>query len=381
MYKILISGMAYDGGKSGISVYMNNMIMELARKHQVYVVMLESDIECFPAADNPNIRFIKISNLLGRPVINMFWHLLVLPFMIMRGKYDFIFLPAANRRAFLFYPFYTIAVVHDLSQYHIPAKYDLFRMFYIKRILPFCVRRANQLIAVSGSTMNDLVKFWKIPPEKIRIIYNGYDHKLYNCDERTELQLTTAGGTEKEYILYISRIEHPGKNHLNLIKAYEALPEAIRNKYDLVLAGSFWQGSEPVKKYAEQSFCRDSIKFTGYIENSALPSLYRNASLYAFPSLFEGFGLSLLEAMASGVPVVCSNNSSLAEVAGEAALKFDPLSVHQIMKCMDSVLSDRGLRNKMIEAGFQRVKDFDWTQNADKVIELYEKRSEQYKQS
>ena len=254
-------------------------------------------------------------------------------------------------------------------------------MFYIKRILPFCVRRANQLIAVSGSTMNDLVKFWKIPPEKIRIIYNGYDHKLYNCDERTELQLTTAGGTEKEYILYISRIEHPGKNHLNLIKAYEALPEAIRNKYDLVLAGSFWQGSEPVKKYAEQSFCRDSIKFTGYIENSALPSLYRNASLYAFPSLFEGFGLSLLEAMASGVPVVCSNNSSLAEVAGEAALKFDPLSVHQIMKCMDSVLSDRGLRNKMIEAGFQRVKDFDWTQNADKVIELYEKRSEQHKQS
>ena len=381
MYKILISGMAYDGGKSGISVYMNNMIMELARKHQVYVVMLESDIKCFPASDNPNIRFIKISDLLGRPVINMFWHLLVLPFMIMRGKYDFIFLPAANRRAFLFYPFYTIAVVHDLSQYHIPAKYDLFRMFYIKRILPFCVRRANQLIAVSGSTMNDLIRFWKIPPEKIRVIYNGYDHKLYNCEAGTEPQLKPEAGTEKEYILYISRIEHPGKNHLNLIKAYEALPEAIRDKYDLVLAGSFWQGSEPVTKYAEQSFCRDSIKFTGYIENSALPSLYRNASLYAFPSLFEGFGLSLLEAMASGVPVVCSNNSSLAEVAGEAALKFDPLSVHQIMKCMDSVLSDRGLRNKMIEAGFQRVKDFDWTQNADKVIELYEKRSEQYKQS
>lgn len=373
--------MAYDGGKSGISVYMNNMIMELARKHLVYVVMLESDIECFPAADNPNIRFIKISNLLGRPVINMFWHLLVLPFMIMRGKYDFIFLPAANRRALLFYPFYTIAVVHDLSQYHIPAKYDLFRMFYIKRILPFCVRRANQLIAVSGSTMNDLIRFWKIPPEKIRIIYNGYDHKLYNCEERAEPQLAAAGGTEKEYILYISRIEHPGKNHLNLIKAYETLPENIRNKYDLLLAGSFWQGSEPVKRYAEQSFCRDSIKFTGYIENSALPSLYRNASLYAFPSLFEGFGLSLLEAMASGVPVICSNNSSLAEVAGEAALKFDPLSVHQIMKCMESVLSDRSLRIKMIESGLQRVKDFDWTKNADKVIELYEKRSEQYKQS
>ncbi|MEI8245340.1 MAG: glycosyltransferase family 1 protein [Lentisphaerota bacterium] len=373
MYKILISGMAYDGGKSGISVYMNNMIMELAREHQVYVVMLESDIECFPAADNPNIRFIRISNLLRKPLINMFWHLLALPLMIMRGKYDFIFLPAANRRAFLFYPFYTIAVVHDLSQYHIPGKYDLFRMLYIKRILPFCARRANQMVAVSNSTRNDLIKFWQIQPEKIRVIYNGYDHNLYNMYEPQPVPEKVIA---KDYILYISRIEHPGKNHLNLIKAYEKLPEDIRNKYDLALAGSFWQGSEPVKKYAEQSFCRDSIKFPGYIENSALPSLYRNASLYVFPSLFEGFGLSLLEAMACGIPVVCSNNSSLAEVAGEAALKFDPRSVHQIMKCMESVLGDRGLRNKMVQAGLQRVKDFDWAKNADKVIELYEKRSE-----
>jgi glycosyltransferase involved in cell wall biosynthesis len=376
MYKILISGMAYDGGKSGISVYMNNMVRELAREHQVYIVMLESDIERFPAADSSNIRFIKISDLLRNPLINMFWHLLILPFMIMRGKYDFIFLPAANRRAFLFYPFYAIAVAHDLSQYHISGKYDIFRMFYIKQILPFCVRRANQLIAVSNSTRADLIKFWKIPPEKICVIYNGYDHKLYNNKGITEPQPNPENGIEKNYILYISRIEHPGKNHLNLIKAYEKLSEAIRNKYDLALAGSFWPGSEPVKEYAEQSFCRDSIKFPGYIDGTALPSLYRKASLYVFPSLFEGFGLSLLEAMACGIPVVCSNNSSLAEVAGKAALKFDPLDVCQIAACMERALSDEELRGKMVQAGLRRINDFDWRKNADKVIELYEKRSE-----
>ena len=376
MYKILISGMAYDGGKSGISVYMNNMIMELAHEHQVYVAMLESDIDCFPATDNPNIHFIRISDLLRNPLINMFWHLLILPLMIMRGKYDFTFLPAANRRAFLFYPFYTIAVVHDLSQYHIPGKYDLFRMFYIKHILPFCVRRANQLVAVSNSTKADLIKFWKIPPGKISVIYNGYDRKLYSSEGTMKVQPDLEGGIEKNYILYISRIEHPGKNHLNLIKAYEKLSEPIRNKYDLVLPGSFWPGSEPVKEYAEQSFCRDSIKFPGYIESPDLPSLYRNASLYVFPSLFEGFGLSLLEAMACGIPVVCSNNSSLAEVAGDAALKFDPHSIHQITVCMESVLSSEGLRDKMVQAGLKRINDFDWTKNAYKVIELYEKRSE-----
>ncbi|MFA6102448.1 MAG: glycosyltransferase family 1 protein [Victivallaceae bacterium] len=376
MYRILISGMAYDGGKSGISVYMNNMIRELARRHQVYVVMLKSDIACFPSADCQNINFIEIPDLLRGPLINMFWHLLVLPFMIMRGRYDFIFLPAANRRAFLFYPFYTIAVVHDLSQYHIPGKYDLLRMLYIKLILPFCVRRTNQLIAVSNSTRDDLIKFWKIPPAKISVIYNGYDRELYSSKDINETQYNPENIIEKNYILYISRIEHPGKNHLNLIKAYEKLPEPLRNNYDLVLAGSFWQGSEPVKEYAEHSFCRDSIKFPGYINNAVLPSLYRKASLYVFPSLFEGFGLSLLEAMACGIPIACSNNSSLAEVAGDAALKFDPFSIHQITECMESVLSNKGLRDKMIQAGLERIKDFDWRKNADKVIELYEKRSE-----
>ncbi len=375
MYKILISGLAYDGGKSGISVYMNNMIRELARAHQVYLVMLASDIKCFPERDNPNISFIKINDLLGKPLVNMFWHLLVLPFMLMRGKYDFVFLPAANRRAFLFYPFYTIAVVHDLSQYHIPGKYDLLRMFYIKQILPFCVRRANQLVAVSNSTLDDLIKYWKISPDKIRVIYNGYDHKLYSQNSMTETLSAPKKAVEKNYILYISRIEYPGKNHLNLIKAYEKLPDSIRNKYDLVLAGSFWPGSEPVKAHVEHSFCREAIKFPGYIDNSALPLLYRKASLYVFPSLFEGFGLSLLEAMACGIPVACSNNSSLAEVGGDAALKFDPLDVDQIADCMARALSDEGLRNSMIQTGLQRVKDFDWGKNADKVIELYEKRS------
>jgi glycosyltransferase involved in cell wall biosynthesis len=375
MYNILISGMAYDGGKSGISVYMNNLIKELARENILHVVMLEADIKNFPAVGSENIRFIRISNWLRNPLINMLWHLLVLPFMVMGGKYDFAILPAANRRAFLCYPFYTIAVVHDLSQYHIPAKYDFLRMFYIKNILPYCVRRANQFVAVSDCTKADLVNFWKIPADKIAVIYNGYDRDRYKCDDRQYQE----GHAGRKYILYISRIEHPGKNHLNLIKAYEKLPVGIRREYDLMLPGSFWPGSGPVRDYAAQSPCRDSIKFTGYIETRELASLYHNASLYVFPSLFEGFGLSLLEAMACGVPVICSNSSSLAEVGDDAVLKFDPLKIHEIMECMESVLSDEGLRKEMIQAGLQRVNDFDWAKNAAEVVGLYEKRFEQYK--
>jgi glycosyltransferase involved in cell wall biosynthesis len=371
MHNILISGMAYDGGKSGVSVYMNNLIKELAHENLLHVVMLEEDIKNFPSADNPNIRFIKVSNLLRSPLINMLWHLFFLPFKIMGGKYDFAILPAANRRAFWFYPFYTIAVVHDLSQYHIPAKYDFLRMLYIKKILPYCVNRANHIVAVSNSTKTDLIDFWKVPADKITVIYNGYDRERFKYIEE---QNPAGGEAGKKYILYISRIEHPGKNHLNLIKAYEKLPESIRNEYDLVLPGSFWPGAGPVKDYAAQSPCRSSIIFPGYIESKELASLYRNASLYVFPSLFEGFGLSLLEAMACGVPVICSNSSSLAEVGGEAVLKFDPLKVHEIMECMESVLVDEGLRKAMIQSGLRRINDFDWAKNAAEVVGIYEKR-------
>jgi glycosyltransferase involved in cell wall biosynthesis len=375
MAKILVSGMAYDKGKSGISVYINNVLECLSRDHQLDVMMLEEDIAAFPVR-NDNLNFIPVNSRWAKPVVNMLWHLFVLPLRIKRGKYDFIFLPAGNRRALLFNPAFTITTVHDLSQYHVPCKYDIFRMFYIKRILPYCVRHDDRIVAVSGSTRNDLVEFWRVPPEKITVNYNGYDARRFNreCDDSAVAEVKRKFAIRRNYILYISRIEYPGKNHINLIKAYEKLPDELKEKYELVLGGSFWAGAEPVKEYAAGSPDRDSINFIGFVPNEELPALYHGASLYVFPSFFEGFGLSLVEAMACGVSVACSNNSSLGEIGGEAALQFDPDNPEEISECMSALLQDEELRDNMIEKGMRRAENFDWQKHAEKIVELYGQR-------
>ncbi|MFA7232350.1 MAG: glycosyltransferase, partial [Victivallaceae bacterium] len=137
----------------------------------------------------------------------------------------------------------------------------------------------------------------------------------------------------------------------------------------------FWPGAEPVKEYAEKSPVKDSIKFIGFVNNAVLPDLYRDATLYIFPSLFEGFGLSLVEAMACGVPAACSNNSSLAEVGGDAVITFDPENPDDIAFAMNKMLSSRPLREDMINRGLLRAKDFDWNEHASKLVEMYEKRT------
>lgn len=369
MYKIFVSAMAYDSGKSGISVYMNNVLRELSVEHKLEVMALAADIELMPQSEN--IKYLKVSSLLGKPIVNMLWHLFILPCMIAWKKYDFILLPAANRRILQVSRKFTVAVVHDLSQYHVEQKYDFLRMFYCKKVLPFYLRRINRVVAVSGSTANDLENFWKIPASRISVNYNGFDGKRFNRTPVDSAEILAEYKLEKKFILYVSRIEHPGKNHLNLIKAYERLPEKIRDEYDLVLGGSFWPGSEAVKNYAEKSDVSENIKFIGFVKNENLPPLYHAASLYVFPSLFEGFGLSLLEAMACGVPTACSKTSSLGEIAGDAALQFDPGDIEQISSAMQDILEKTDLRKKLIKAGFERLKMFDWKKHAAELVALY----------
>ncbi len=370
MYKIFVSATAYDSGKSGISVYINNVVRELGKDNQLEVLAFRDDIELMPESDN--IKYLEAASFLRKPLINMLWHLFILPWTLSWKRYDFILLPAGNRRLLRFCRKFTIAVVHDLSQYHVEQKYDFLRMFYCKKVLPFYLKRVNRVVAVSGSTAADLERFWKIPASRISIDYNGFDGRNFNSKPVGGKAILAKFKLKKKYIFYVSRIEHPGKNHLNLIKAYEALPEKLKSEYDLVLAGSFWPGSEAVKDYAEKSGAAENIKFIGFVKPEELASLYHSASLYVFPSLFEGFGLSLLEAMACGVAVACSKTSSLGEIAADAAIQFDPARVDEITSAMRDILEKPSLREKLVKRGFERLKIFDWGKHAAELIKLYE---------
>ncbi len=372
MHKILVSGLAYDGGKSGISNYIDNVVCALAEDNQVDVVLLKRDAAMF-SSRNPRARLITVPDWTGKPAISALWHLFVLPFTLDFTKYDFAFLPAGNRRLFCRCPIWTVTTFHDLSQFHLAAKYDKLRTFYVFNVLRRFLMKVDKICAISQSTANDIKSFYNIPDDKIFINYNGFDRKRLEDKSVTESQLREKFNIKGKYLLYVARIEHPGKNHLNLIKAYEMLPLEIRDEYSLVFAGSDWNGAAAVHEYAAGSAVKDKVHFCGFVEDKYLPAFYRHASLYAFPSFCEGFGIPMLEAMASGVPVVCSDRTSLPEIGGDAVVLFNPDNPDEISEIIVKVLTDSDLYDKLVKRGFQRAAGFDWHKHSERIITEYER--------
>lgn len=362
MSRIFVSGMAYDGGKSGIGGYINEVTKELARGHEVEIALLNCDADSFPVK---NVKVKRVGDFLGKPLFNMFWHLFILPFYLLfnRKRFDLIFLPAANRRVLAFYPVKTVATIHDLSQFNVEAKYDKFRMFYIKKVLPFFLKKAHSFVAVSRNTKNDVLKYYGFSPEKIAVVYNGYS-PVFN---KPHVKVP-----EKKYILYVARVEHPGKNHLNLIKAYEQMDVGLKKDYDLVFAGPLKERSEDVVEYVKKSEDAERIKFLGFVKENELADLYSQASVFVFPSFYEGFGIPLLEAMSSGVPVAASDRSSLPEIGGDAALYFNPDNPEEISKSIEKILIDRSLADELRKKGLKQVKVFNWKDHADGILKVFE---------
>lgn len=362
--KILVDCIPFDGGKSGISVYTREVLRELVAWGQELTLLVEPGAEKF----FPGFSCIDAPGWSRRPALSMLWHLLILPFQLRRMHFDFFLITAANRRALAFYPLPTIAVVHDLAQYHIAGKYSPLRMLYLKQILPAFVRKAQQLVAVSHSTAADVQNYWKVTAERIQVCYNGVSHlPPVRGGWCTKHQLEPG-----KYILYVSRIEHPGKNHLTLLKAFERLPEALRREYKLVLAGSDWKDADLVRAAASQSPAASQMVFTGFVGVEDLREAYTQARMYIFPSRFEGFGLSLLEAMSCGTPCACSDNSSLGEIGQGAAFLFPPEDAGKMSKAIERLLTDEVLRQELQAAGYQKIRDYDWKKHAEAILQLAE---------
>ncbi|WP_294965737.1 glycosyltransferase family 1 protein [Sulfurimonas sp.] len=364
MQKVLISALAYDGGKSGIANYIDNVVSQLSKTMYIDIIVNEDEVKFFEGISD-KISFKIVPSHLKKPLHSVLWHLFILPFKINKDEYEWMLLPAGNRRLMSFYPIKTLVTMHDLSQFNVGKKYDIFRMFYIKRVIPFFLKRADKIFTVSQNTADDMVLHYSMKKEQLTVNYNGVNKDYFAPATSLDKDLLKV---KKPYILYVSRIEHPGKNHLNLIKAYEKLPLSYKDKYNLCLIGSDWNGAQAVHEYADSSLDAKRIKFLGYVENSELPLYYRNASVFVFPSFYEGFGIPVAEAMASGVAVAASNTSSLPEVGGDAALYFDPESAENISEVMHKILKDKKYRQNMQKMGYKQVKKFDWKIHA-KIIQ------------
>jgi len=268
----------------------------------------------------------------------------------------------------------TVLTVHDLifllfPQYHLPLN-----KWFLNRFMPIFVRRADAIIAVSQCTKDDLIRHYAVPPEKITVIYEGVDARFQPVTDPDALARVRARhGLPERYILYVGTIE-PRKNLTTLLEAYAALirnrKSKIGNRKLVIVGRKGWLYKDFFRRLRELGL-EGEVIFPGFVPDEDLPALYSAAELFVFPSLYEGFGLPPLEAMACGTPIITSNASSLPEVVGEAGIMVEPRDVRGLVEAMERVLTDEGKRREMRGKGLRQAAGFSWERAAQGTLEVY----------
>jgi glycosyltransferase involved in cell wall biosynthesis len=266
-----------------------------------------------------------------------------------------------------------VATIHDLAPFRVAGKYDWKRMFYGRVVARRLAARQDAIIAISRNTASDITRYFGIPPDRLTVIHNGVEHERFFPGDRGRAKAAIAASHDlrRPFFLYIARLEHPAKNHVRLISAFNRFKAATRSDWQLVFAGSDWHGAEAIHKATAQSPFAADIRRLGFVSNDALADWYRAADAFVYPSLYEGFGMPPVEAMACGCPVICSTRGSLGEVVGQAAAIVDPEDVRSMAAEMQRVAGDAAFRDELRRTGFEQARRFDWRKAATETLAVY----------
>jgi glycosyltransferase involved in cell wall biosynthesis len=286
---------------------------------------------------------------------------------ILRQPVDALFIPAHVVPPV--HPRATVVTIHDLGYLYEPDSHTTWSRRYLDWSTRWSVATARRIIAISGATRDDLVRHYGAAPEKIRVIPHGIDDGFHPLRQDVVTREVSRLGFSQPYILFVGTIQ-PRKNVARLIAAFDILAES-NPELELILAGKRGWLAERIDAAIRSSRHRDRIRITGHVPDASLPALYNGAQAVVLPSLYEGFGLPALEAMASGTPVVVSNRGALPGIAGDAALIVDPLSPQAIAAGLTAAI-DPATRARRIEAGIQHAARFRWATAGQQTLEVIE---------
>ncbi len=262
-----------------------------------------------------------------------------------------------------------VSMVHDAAFLRHPELLPTHIRKFYDTWMPRYLAYTDHIITVSQFSKQELIAGYGIHPDKISVVYNGVSG-VYRPATEEQKQETRRFYTEGEpYFLYLGAL-HPRKNILTLVKAYEAWRKAGTGSHKLVIAGRPSWHTDELETAIRQSPYQKDIRLTGYIPEDQAIRYMAAAEALIYPSVYEGFGLPVLEAMSCGVPVICSNASALPEVAGDAALVFDLMDMQQLTQHMETIVSDMSLRNQLIQKGLERRKLFSWDRAAKEIYEI-----------
>ncbi len=350
----------------GVVVYTKNIIENLLKidKKNEYVFLYNTRSLMGTYSKYKNVKEIVIDMQ-----NKLLWDQIGVPKVVKSEKIDIIFNPKLSIP--LFAPSKKIFTMHGLEQFALPNVFKLYDHIYFRIMTPLYCRRANAIIVMTNTGKNDMIKYLKVSSNKIKVIYESY-HKRFEVIKNIEnlLAIKQKYNLPEKYILFVGGLT-PLKNFSNIIKAFNTIKKKIPVK--LVVAGfkrwKYAKDLELIKKLKLQN----NIITLGFVPDDDLPYLYNLAQCFIFPSLYEGFGIPLLEAQACGCPVICSITGCTPEVSGGAALLVNPYNYKEIEQAIYDILNNIDLREKLITAGLKNVKKFDWGETAKYTLELFEK--------
>lgn len=295
-----------------------------------------------------------------------FWTQAALSLEMLWYPPDVLFVPAHTVP--LIHPRKTIVTIHGLEYEFCKNGYSFWARLYMRLSIRFSCRAAKTVVCVSENTKRDVINLYNIFSEKIKVIYEGFD-RITNSESRI------VNDEQKPYLLFIGRLEER-KNIVKIIEAFEVLKEKYNIPHQLVLIGKRGYGYEKIAnaihhspRLSDGQAFAIHIKELGYVSEEEKWELLKNADVFLFPTLYEGFGIPILEAQSVGVPVVTSHISSLPEIGGKGAIYVDPTSVKSIADGIHQALTDKEIRDGIIKAGLENVKRFSWQKCAEEIYE------------
>lgn len=355
--KIVINSSILHEQPSGLGVYAKNVVKEIYKYDNTIRVLSPVEIDGIKV-EKIN-KYVKPSYKKIGGLLRLLWTQLVLPFRVKKDEiiyHPFQYLSLFTRKK-------QVITIHDFIPLYFPevAKHQ---NKYYKIMMPILLKKAYKIIAISENTKEDILKFYDVDESKIKVIYNGYDNELFS-ENNVKENILEKYNINYDYMIMVGA-SYP---HKNLEIAIEAMVD-LKEDCKLVVVGKDSEYILKLKELSSKLKVEDKIKFIGYVSDEDLPTLYNKSKAFVYTTLYEGFGLPILEAMGCKTAVITANNSSLPEVYGDSALVFENNNAKDLQKKMEMILTDETLRENLIEKSIENVKRFSWEKTSKEIYEV-----------
>jgi glycosyltransferase involved in cell wall biosynthesis len=355
------------GGVGGTESYLRNLIriFQTVNRQDEFVIFSNVENAGSFELEAPNFREVRCAvKAVGRPQ-RILWEQMALPLQSRKNRIDVLHSPGYT--APLRLGAANVVTIHDLNYHFFPEDWSRAALWANRILIPRVARAAKRVITVSHTSQRTLTELLHIPPERIDVIHHGVDGNL--APPADEAEVRARYGLGGRFILSVTA-SHPHKNLDGLLKAYALACRDWPSAPPLVIVGIKGRHQEELERQLAQQ-PKGRVILTGWIDAPVLSALYRAAHLFVFPSKYEGFGFPPLEAMLSGVPVVSSHATSLAEIVADAGLTFDPADEQAMAAAMRRAWDDEALRKDLVARGRERAATFTWRRTAELTLESY----------